>query len=90
MRRSALLRIAAAVALLASVFAVARLAGLTPSAKRIEHWADGLGVAGPVLFAAAGVALNVVFVPIPVLAGAARWSPTSSRAAASGPCSTCA
>jgi uncharacterized membrane protein YdjX (TVP38/TMEM64 family) len=71
MRRSALLRLAAAVALLACVFAAARLAGVSPSAKRIESWFDGLGIAGPVLFVAGGVVLNLVFVPIPVIAGAA-------------------
>jgi uncharacterized membrane protein YdjX (TVP38/TMEM64 family) len=71
LRRRALLRVAAAAALVAAVFVAARLTGVSPSAKRIEHWAKGLGVFGPVLFVAAGVALNCVFVPIPVIAGAA-------------------
>src|SRR5438105_4809095 len=71
LRRRALLRVGLAAALLAAIFAVVRLTGLSPSAKRLEHWADGLGVFGPIIFIAAGVALNCVFVPIPVLAGAA-------------------
>ena len=57
--------------MLAAVFVGARLAGVSPSAKRIEHWADGLGAIGPLLFVAAGVALNCLFVPLPVIAGAA-------------------
>ena len=71
LRRRALLRIAGAALVLVAIFVVARVAGLSPSAERIERWADGLGLAGPPLFVAAGVALNCVFVPIPVLAGAA-------------------
>jgi uncharacterized membrane protein YdjX (TVP38/TMEM64 family) len=59
------------VAVLAAVFAAARIAGVSPSAKRIEHWADGLGLLAPVLFVLAGVALNCLFVPLPVIAGAA-------------------
>jgi uncharacterized membrane protein YdjX (TVP38/TMEM64 family) len=55
---------------LAAVFVTARVAGVSPSARRIEHWADGLGVVAPLLFVAAGVALNCLFVPIPVIAGA--------------------
>ena len=71
LRRRALVRVGLAAALLAAIFAVVRLTGISPSAKRLEHWADGLGVFGPVIFVVAGVALNCVFVPIPVLAGAA-------------------
>jgi len=70
-RRRALLRLGAGAALLVAIFATARLTGLSPSAKRLEHWADGLGALGPVLFVVAAVALNCLFVPIPVLAGAA-------------------
>jgi uncharacterized membrane protein YdjX (TVP38/TMEM64 family) len=71
LRRRAFLRIAAAALVLAAIFVTARVAGLSPSAERIEHWADGLGLAGPVLFVAAGIVLNCLFVPIPVVAGAA-------------------
>jgi len=71
LRRRALIRVALAAGLLAAIFAAVRLTGISPSAKRLEHWADGLGVFGPVIFVVAGVALNCVFVPIPVLAGAA-------------------
>jgi uncharacterized membrane protein YdjX (TVP38/TMEM64 family) len=71
LRRRALLRVGAAIAVLLAVFVVARAAGFDPSARRIERWADGLGLFGPVLFVAAGVALNCLFVPLPVIAGAA-------------------
>ena len=71
LRRRALLRIGTVAVFLLAVFVGARVAGLNPSAKRIEHWADGLGLAGPFLFLAGGVLLNLVFVPLPVLAGAA-------------------
>ena len=71
LRRRAFLRIAGAALLLAAIFVVARVAGLSPSAERIERWADGLGLAGPPLFVAAGIGLNCLFVPIPVIAGAA-------------------
>ena len=71
LRRRALIRVALAAGLLAAIFAAVRLTGISPSAKRLEHWADGLGVFGSVIFVVAGVALNCVFVPIPVLAGAA-------------------
>jgi uncharacterized membrane protein YdjX (TVP38/TMEM64 family) len=64
-------RVGAAVAVLACVFVGARIAGVSPSARGIRDWADGLGVFGPVLFVAAGVALNCLFVPLPVIAGAA-------------------
>ena len=66
-----MLRVGAAVAVLATVFVVARVAGVSPSAKRIEHWAHGLGLFGPPLFVVAGIALNCLFVPLPVIAGAA-------------------
>src|SRR5437764_4343653 len=71
LRRRALIRVALAAALLAAIFATARLTGISPSAKRLEHWADGLGLFGPLIFVIAGVALNCLFVPVPVLAGAA-------------------
>jgi uncharacterized membrane protein YdjX (TVP38/TMEM64 family) len=71
LRRRGLLRIAGAVVLLVAIFVGARLAGFDPSAERIERWANGLGIAGPPLFVAAGIVLNCLFVPIPVVAGAA-------------------
>jgi uncharacterized membrane protein YdjX (TVP38/TMEM64 family) len=57
LRRRALLRIAAAAVLLGAIF--------------VKDRADGLGVAGPPLFVLGGVVLNTLFVPLPVLAGAA-------------------
>jgi uncharacterized membrane protein YdjX (TVP38/TMEM64 family) len=71
LRRRALLRLAAAAAAVACVFVAARLAGFTPSAERIQRWGDGLGVVGPPLFVLGGVVLNLLFVPLPIIAGAA-------------------
>jgi uncharacterized membrane protein YdjX (TVP38/TMEM64 family) len=71
LRRRALLRVAAAALAVACVFVAARVAGLTPSAHRIERWGDGLGLVGPPLFVIGGVVLNCLFVPIPIIAGAA-------------------
>jgi uncharacterized membrane protein YdjX (TVP38/TMEM64 family) len=70
-RRAALIRIGIAAALLVTTFVVARLAGLSPSAERIEQWGDGLGPLGLLVFVPVGVGLNCLFVPLPVLAGAA-------------------
>jgi uncharacterized membrane protein YdjX (TVP38/TMEM64 family) len=71
LRRRALLRVGAAALLVLALFVAARIAGVSPSAAGIRDWADGLGVAGPPLFVVAGVALNCLFVPLPVIAGAA-------------------
>src|SRR2546423_13451148 len=70
-RRAALMRLGLAAALLLAIFLTARLAGLSPSAKRIQDWGDGLGVAGPLVVVALGVALNCLFVPLPVIGGGA-------------------
>jgi uncharacterized membrane protein YdjX (TVP38/TMEM64 family) len=59
-------------ALLASAFAVTLvIAGGLPSADRVRDWADGFGPLGPPAFVVMSAALNCVFVPGPVLAGAA-------------------
>jgi uncharacterized membrane protein YdjX (TVP38/TMEM64 family) len=71
LRRRALLRVAAAALAVACVFVVARIAGFSPSAHRIQRWGDGLGLLGPPLFVLGGVVLNCLFVPLPVIAGAA-------------------
>jgi uncharacterized membrane protein YdjX (TVP38/TMEM64 family) len=71
LRRRALLRVAVAATAVVCVFVVARLAGFSPSPERIQRWGDGLGVAGPPLFVLGGVVLNCLFVPFPVIAGAA-------------------
>lgn len=71
LRRRALLRLGAAVAVLLAVFVAVRVSGVAPSAKRIERWVDGLGIFAPAIFVVAGIGLNCLFVPLPVLAGAA-------------------
>jgi uncharacterized membrane protein YdjX (TVP38/TMEM64 family) len=71
LRRRALLRVALAALAVLCMFAAARLAGFSPSADRVRDWFDGLGAAGPPLFVLGGVVLNVLFVPFPVIAGAA-------------------
>jgi uncharacterized membrane protein YdjX (TVP38/TMEM64 family) len=71
LRRRALLRVGFAGAAVLCAFAIARLAGFSPSADRIRDWGEGLGAAGPPLFVAGGVLLNCLWVPLPVIAGAA-------------------
>jgi uncharacterized membrane protein YdjX (TVP38/TMEM64 family) len=71
LRRRALVRLAGAALAVLCVFVAARLAGFSPSADRVREWFDGLGVAGPPLFVLGGVGLNLLFVPFPVIAGAA-------------------
>ncbi|MFL5780974.1 MAG: TVP38/TMEM64 family protein [Thermoleophilaceae bacterium] len=71
LRRRALARLAGAALAVLCVFAAARLAGFSPSAERVRQWFDGLGAAGPPLFVLAGIGLNLLFVPFPVIAGAA-------------------
>jgi uncharacterized membrane protein YdjX (TVP38/TMEM64 family) len=71
LRRRALARLAGAAFAVLCVFAAARLAGFRPTADGVRRWADGLGVAGPPLFVLGGVGLNLLFVPFPVIAGAA-------------------
>ena len=70
-RRRLLLRVGLAATVLLAVFVAARIAGLTPSVDRIKRFGDDLGPFGPAVFVLGGVALNLVFVPIPVIAGAA-------------------
>jgi uncharacterized membrane protein YdjX (TVP38/TMEM64 family) len=70
-RRAALIRIGAAVALLFAVFVVARVTGATPSIKQLERWGNDAGALGPFLAVPVGVALNLLFVPIWLIAGAA-------------------
>jgi uncharacterized membrane protein YdjX (TVP38/TMEM64 family) len=71
LRRRALLRVGLGGAAVLCAFAIARLAGFSPSADRIRDWGEGLGAAGPPLFVAGGVLLNCLWVPLPVIAGAA-------------------
>ena len=70
-RRLALLRLGTFAALVVAIFVVATASGSLPSAERVRDWGDGLGVAGPLVFIPLSVALLCVFVPGPVLSGAA-------------------
>ena len=58
-------------ALLLGVFVAARVAGVSPSVHRLEHWGRHAGALGPIAAVPIGVALNLLFVPIPIIAGAA-------------------
>jgi uncharacterized membrane protein YdjX (TVP38/TMEM64 family) len=70
-RRAARLRLAALALLLGAIFVVATLTDSLPDAERIRDRADGLGLAGPLVFVPASVALSCLFVPGPVLAASA-------------------
>lgn len=65
------LRLAAFALTLAAVFAAMTLSGSLPDADRVQGWADGFGVAGPLVFVPLAACLSCVFVPGPVLAGSA-------------------
>jgi uncharacterized membrane protein YdjX (TVP38/TMEM64 family) len=70
-RRQTLRRLAALAVLLAALFAGSIFGIGTPSADEVRDWGDSLGAAGPLLFVPLAAALSCVFVPGPVLAGAA-------------------
>lgn len=57
--------------LIAALFLLATLSGERPDAERIRDWGDGLGALGPLAFVPLSAALSCLFVPGPVLAGAA-------------------
>ena len=69
--RAARLRLAGFGVIVLGLFAVATLSGSLPSAEDVRDPGDGLGVAGPVVFIPAAASLLCLFVPGPVLAGAA-------------------
>ena len=69
--RAARLRLAGFGVIVLGLFAVATLSGSLPSAEDVRDHGDGLGVAGPVVFIPAAASLLCLFVPGPVLAGAA-------------------
>lgn len=69
--RAARLRAAGFALLILLLFGGATLSGSLPDAERVRDWADGFGAAGPPLFVAGGAALLCLFVPGPVVAGAA-------------------
>ena len=64
-------RLALFVALLAALFLAATLSGERPDAERIRDWGEGLGAVGPLVFIPLSAVLSSLFVPGPVLAGAA-------------------
>lgn len=69
--RAPVARLGLFIALLAALFLAATLGGWRPDAEQIREWADGLGPAGPLAFVPLSAALSCLFVPGPVLAGAA-------------------
>jgi len=69
--RRARLRLAVFAALVLGLFAAATLSGSLPSAGEVRDWGDDLGVAGRLGFIPAAACALCLFVPGPVLAGAA-------------------
>ena len=69
--RAARLRLGGFAALVLTLFLVATLSGSLPSSDDIRDWGESLGWAGPVLFIPAGAVMLCLFVPGPVVAGAA-------------------
>ena len=65
------LRLAVFAALVLGLFLVATASGSLPSADEVRDWGDGLGWAGPVVFIPAAACGLCLFLPGPVLAGAA-------------------
>lgn len=70
-RRAVCVRLGGLTVALVALYALLAWAGPEISMERIREWGDGLGIAGPALFVGLGVALNTVFVPFPIIAGAA-------------------
>jgi uncharacterized membrane protein YdjX (TVP38/TMEM64 family) len=69
--RRARVRVLAFLALAGTLAAVAALSGKLPSASDVRDFGEGLGWAGFVLWIPITAVLNALFVPGPVLAGAA-------------------
>lgn len=69
--RAARLRLAGFAAIVLGLFALATLSGSLPSADEVRDRGEELGVAGRIGFVPAAAALLCLFVPGPVLAGAA-------------------
>lgn len=70
-RRAALLRVGALAVGIGVLVVAARAAGLDPSPTRIRELGATLGDLGVVLFVPLGVVLSCLFVPSPVICGAA-------------------
>ena len=64
-------RLAAFALLIAAIFVAATATGSLPDAEKVQDWADGYGVAGPLVFIPLAAVLSCLFVPGPVLAGSA-------------------
>lgn len=69
--RAARLRLAGFALAVGAIFVVATASGSLPDAERVQEWADGFGAAGPLVFIPLAAVLSCLFVPGPVLAGAA-------------------
>ena len=69
--RAARLRLAGFASLILLLFVVATVGGWLPNADEIRDWGESLGWVGPVVFIPAGAAMLCLFVPGPVMAGAA-------------------
>jgi uncharacterized membrane protein YdjX (TVP38/TMEM64 family) len=65
------LRLAVFATTVLGLFVVATVSGWLPSADEVRDWGDGLGWAGPLVFIPAAACGLCLFVPGPVLAGAA-------------------
>jgi uncharacterized membrane protein YdjX (TVP38/TMEM64 family) len=69
--RAARLRLAAFAIVVLTLFVVALLGGQVPDADEVRDRGEDLGTAGPLIFIPAAACLLCLFVPGPVLAGAA-------------------
>jgi uncharacterized membrane protein YdjX (TVP38/TMEM64 family) len=65
------LRLAVFATTVLGLFVAATVSGLLPSAEEVRDWGDGLGWAGPAVFITLGACGLCLFIPGPVLAGAA-------------------
>jgi uncharacterized membrane protein YdjX (TVP38/TMEM64 family) len=65
------LRLAVFAAIVLGLFVAATASGRLPDAEEIRDWGDGLGWPGPIVFVPAAACGLCLFVPGPVLAGAA-------------------
>jgi uncharacterized membrane protein YdjX (TVP38/TMEM64 family) len=70
-RRLALIRLGIFAALVGGLAIAATASGSVPSAEKVRGWAEGYGPLGPLVFIPLSAGLSCVFVPGPVLAGAA-------------------
>jgi len=65
------LRLVVFAALVLGLFLAATVSGRVPSAEEVRDWGDGLGWTGPLVFIPAAACGLCLFMPGPVLAGAA-------------------